>query len=64
MRNEIVKTPVLNSDWEVIAPTGTVLTPAVFYSLALKGVDTIETYTGTLHLSDIRANNQLVVSRI
>ena len=64
MKYEIVKIPVCDSDMEVIAPIGTVLTPEVYYRLALKGVDTIETYTGTLHLSDIHESDRLVVSRI
>ena len=48
METRIVRTPVLNADGNVIAPTGTVLTDDVLESLALEGVDLIDTYTGTL----------------
>ena len=50
MENEIVKTPVLNIDLEVIAPIGTELTDEVIQDLANDGIDTIETHIGTLHI--------------
>jgi len=50
MKNKIVRTPVLDVDGQVLLPTGTVLNDEVLWSVAIKGVDYIDTWSGPLRI--------------